>query len=203
MCCLRKPLIHYLFFSFSPSDLEADLEDNQDYDSAVSQSESSCPLSDQSAAMDGSHNHAGLPWSNQSKSSSYSATNFKPLVDQSSRSFHSGVSSYHTTALARQSSYDRDSQSDTHPSHPKSPYSPKSPRSANQVSNFGREPMKPVFSTVSRYQGQEESGGYSSRFNRGVRGPVGQQYVNKENKEDDLARRKLEKVKTMMTVQFS
>ena len=37
-------LIDYSFISFSPSDLEADFEDNQDYDSTVSQSDTNLTL---------------------------------------------------------------------------------------------------------------------------------------------------------------
>lgn len=96
------------------------------------------------------------------------------------------------------------SYSSHEPTSPRSPKSPKSPRSVNQNTNFSREPMRPVASVVARYQSQEDqgAGGYRSRFRDrelgGVRGPVGQQfavsYMNKENKEEDVARRKLEKV---------
>lgn len=188
-----------LLFCFSPSDLEADLEDNQDYDSAVSQSDTSFPFSDQSASMDSGHNHKSYPWSNQSKLSSYSATGFKTTgspMDQSKGS--SQPSSYRSTVPGRRPSYERDSQTNFQSSQTNSPSSPKSPSSVNQASSVSREPMRPVSSVLSRYQPQEESTGYQGRFNRGVRGPVGQQYVasliNKENKEEDVARRKLEKV---------
>ncbi len=45
--CIIFDLCHVVYFS--PSDLEADLEDNQDYDSTVSQSETNLSLIGQSA----------------------------------------------------------------------------------------------------------------------------------------------------------
>ena len=178
--------------------MEADLEDNQDYDSAVSQSDTSFPFSDQSASMDSGPSHKSYPWSNQSKS--YSSIGFKSTVspvDQSRGFGH--TPSYQNTAPVRRPSYEHDSKTNVQSSHnTKSPNSPKSPRSVNQVTSTGREPMRPVSSILSRYQQQEEPTGYQARINRGVRGPVGQNYVasllNKENKEDDVSRRRLEKV---------
>lgn len=185
---------------YSPSDLEADLEDNQDYDSAVSQSDASFPFSDQSTSMDSGRSPKSFPWSNQSKFSSYSSTNFKSVASPVESKGSGSVPSYQKPAPVRKTSFENDSQKNFYSSQQKSPNSPKSPRSSNQVSSISREPMRPVSSVTSRYQqsSQEEPTGYQSRFNRGVRGPVGQQYVaslmNKENKEDDASRRKLERV---------
>ncbi|WAR07180.1 PAWR-like protein [Mya arenaria] len=184
----------------SPSDLEADLEDNQDYDSAVSQSDTSFAFNDQSSKEASTNQNKPRVWSSQSKFNSYS-TNSKPSVTQSDQHSSSSQSplSQQSSGFTRKSAYDNDRSPVFQPSQPKSPRSPRSPKSAGQTS-VGREPVRAVPSVMHRYPAERErqdaGAGYRSKI-EGVRGPFGQHFVssliNKENKDDDVARRRLEK----------
>lgn len=188
----------------SPSDLEADLEDNQDYDSCVSQSESNFVLPDQSESRTKDHD-TKKTWVSQSKFSSESVQSFKPGM--SSRATEGRVpSASHTFQNQTYSRTVLHSASSHSPNSPSSPKSPKSPRSVSQTTNLpvSREPGT-VPSVLARYTGRDRpedvtsTGSYRSRFEDrqygGVRGPLGQRFassVNKENRDEDIVR-KLEK----------
>jgi len=202
---------HLMFdvYHFSPSDLEADLEDNQDYDSAVSQSDayvinsqsatrdagqpSSPAWNSQSATRDAGQARSPA-WNSQSKFSSHSST-YKPPQTQTTKPSQASSSVQHNVGLTRKSSYDSDRSPVFQPSQPKSPRSPRSPKQ----SNFAYEPPRSVTSVLSRYQDRDKpEAGYRSHI-EGVRGPIGQHYVsslvNKDHRDDDMARKKLEKVR--------
>lgn len=204
---------------FSPSDLDADLEDNQDYDSAVSQSDSNLTLIDQSETKDSDHPpKVPARTYNQSKFSSETTKSFRPNVTNfESKQTHDTVPQMysikspshvrnHTDSISRNTQHFF--------GEPKSPKSGRSSSSSIQSTDSVQEPVRPVSSVLARYKQQErekqeetQSTGYKSRFREreyaGVRGPIGQQFaaslLNRDNKEDE--KRKLEKVRYCPYVQ--
>lgn len=195
----------------SPSDLDADLEDNQDYDSTFSQSDTNLTLIDQSETKDTEHAPRVPPRTyNQSKFISDSSKSFRPVVTNfESKQTQDTVPQLYSVRPPFHSKSHSDSVSrnvDSYQAAPKSPKSRLSSSSSNQSTDLVKEPVRPVSSVLARYQQQErerqedaQSTGYKSRFSNrdyaGVRGPIGQQFatsiLNRDSKDDE--KRKLEK----------
>ena len=187
----------FYLFSSSPSDLEADLEDNQDYDSTVSQSDSNLTLIGHSSSAE-YYQAPKVPDRTYQKSFDSQIVSSKTDFRQKenvSPSRNSVLSRYRTEETESESTYSRTSR-------PRSPKSPKSPRQTNQPTDIVREPYRPVSSVLARYKPQEpkQDGpvGYRSRFNerevQAVRGPIAASLFNKDSRVDDAAKKKLEKV---------
>lgn len=198
----------------SPSDLDADLEDNQDYDSTYSQSDSNLTLIDQSDAKDSEH-APKVPAQiySQSKFSSDSTMSFKPNVPNISNleTKHTQNSVPQLYSIKSPSHIKSHADSTSRNAYhvygaPKSPKSHALSSSSNQNADLVREPVRPVSSVLAKYQQQEkerqeesQTTGYKSRFREreygGVRGPIGQQFatslLNRDNREEE--KRKLEK----------
>lgn len=195
----------------SPSDLDADLEDNQDYDSTYSQSDSNLTLIDQSDAKDSEHApKVPARTYNQSKFTAESTTSFKPNVSnfESKHAQSSTPQLYSVKSPAHTKSQTDSVNKNAYQffGAPKSPKSHVPSSSSSQNASLVQEPVRPVSSVLARYQQQEkdkqeeqQTTGYKSRFRDreygGVRGPIGQQFaaslLNKDNKEEE--KKKLEK----------
>ena len=202
-----------IIFFFSPSDLDADLEDNQDYDSTFSQSDTNLTLIDQSETKDTEHVPRVPPRTyNQSKFSSESTKSFRPVVTnfETPKQTQDTVPQLYSIKSPLHSKSHTDSVNrnvDNFHREPKSPKSRISSSSSNQSTDLVKEPVRPVSSVLARYQQQErerqeeaQSTGYRSRFSNreyaGARGPIGQQFatslLNRDNRDEE--KRKLEQV---------
>lgn len=133
----------------SPSDLDADLEDNQDYDSTYSQSDSNLTLIDQTDAKDSEHTPKVPARSyNQSKFSSESTMSFRPNVSniEAKQTQNSMPQLYSVKSPSHTKSHTDAVNRNAYHSYgsPKSPKSHASSSSSNQNAGLVQEPVRPV-----------------------------------------------------------